>query len=83
MAELLNYNGDKRKIEFRCKNNAWTYESNSKLRWPVQAMPCISTFNIWYNYVKQVTKSDNNGRLPKPLGNWYDNPASVIQIKYW
>jgi hypothetical protein len=67
------------------KNKAKTYTTNSCIRWPIQNLPCLSTFHIWQRYILQITNSDKNGKIKKGnyLGTWCNNAPKTIRIKTW
>jgi hypothetical protein len=64
------------------KSNAKHFTSRTKIRWPVQNMPSITTFINWKNHLKTITQCNNTGSLKTPLKEWIVNPYTVIQTRY-
>jgi hypothetical protein len=83
IAELINYTGDCIKPEFLCKIKSKNYISKSMNRWPIQQIPCSSTFILWCNYILQVTDGDKSGKLRKKLGTWSARPNNLLKILSW
>jgi hypothetical protein len=83
ISKIINYLGNLILESFRNKRKAQNYMSWSKLLWPVQKIPSMCTFNTWFNYIRQITRCDVQGNIPKNnrLGNWIGSPTDTIKIK--
>jgi hypothetical protein len=70
IADVTNANGDCLQDQFINRKLALSYKSTSRLHWPQQAMPCIKSFSIWSDTIKQIIGTSTNGNLKVKLGAW-------------
>jgi hypothetical protein len=69
IAEMTNFLGNQINEKFLVRSKLLQYKSMTKLRWPIQKMPCCSTFKIWTKYIQGITKCDKSGNLKKIWAN--------------
>jgi hypothetical protein len=79
LAEISNYAGNTINKEILDKHSVVHYKTKSHMLWPIQEQSNINNFNIWVEYIYQVSKCNKNGALKYNLGEWMVDPSKYIK----
>jgi hypothetical protein len=80
ITDIINFSGKRVLPQYLKKKYAKHYTTRTTHRWPKQNMPDLSTFPLWTNHIKKITKSNQHSIINKPLKTWKSNPNNIIQI---
>jgi amino acid permease len=83
LSQIVNFSGDKIQQSVFNRKYVDSFKQKSRLRWPIQKRPYLSTFIIWTNYIQHITSCTTNGKLPHNIGNWTEDPSTTIEISTW
>jgi hypothetical protein len=72
-SDITSNSGDSILPEYLDKNNIHRQDASSKLLWPNQVQPDISTFSIWTSIIRQITGYASNRQFT-PMGEWKVSP---------
>jgi hypothetical protein len=82
-SEIYNHSRIQIQKQFITKKLVKNYVSTSNGNWPIQEMPCISTFNIWSTILKSTCTYNNiEYSMQQYLGPWIVNPSSYQKYNY-
>jgi hypothetical protein len=82
LSDITNANGEKIQEVFLTRQMAKNYISTSRLKWPKQQMPSISTFSTWVNIIRQISNTTNTNYLQTKLGAWIVPLTNYRSYKY-
>jgi hypothetical protein len=80
LSNLTNHSGSRLQPWFYRRRDVASFVPNSKINWPIQKMPSMSTFRVWVNALHRIFQFADTGELTQHLGAWIANPLDIMKI---
>jgi hypothetical protein len=80
LSDITSMDGTKIKQKFLLKKECKLHKPISKLRWPIQVMPHVSTFHVWKQTIAHISGCKHDFCFKRELRNWFMNSMESIQI---
>jgi hypothetical protein len=81
LSDITTFDGKHIRRTYLNKNKMKKFVTRSTMKWPIQHMPELTTFNLWTNHIKQLFTTNSQGKLKTPLTNWIHDPHNKIIIE--